>query len=199
MSKFLFLTSVVIFSITFNSFIFQILKADSNSMAPTIQEGEFVGVYKIGADPITRGELIVFNAHGRQNILKRVIAVAGDTVVYENKLVYIKRKCTPAQSGCLSYLMVNDKQTSYGEYKQDGYPLTVFSSSINDVPFNIAKTDVVPEYTEQYFKQKFFKTGEWKVPEGHVFVLGDNRDHSLDSRHFGFVDLSAITGVAVLL
>ncbi|MBU2114660.1 MAG: signal peptidase I [Gammaproteobacteria bacterium] len=56
-----------------------------------------------------------------------------------------------------------------------------------------------PDLIQHYFRQQGMRSGEWLVPAGHYFVLGDNRDNSLDSRYWGFVPEQNIVGKAVFI
>lgn len=124
---------------------------ESGSMTPTARQGDVVVVNRLTPrwSKIHRGKLIVFE--GREGrLLKRVVGVAGDTVVIKDAILFVN-----------------------GEAVKEPY---------------VDHSRVDASYSEQVV-----------VPEDHVYVLGDARDNSIDSREFGSVDLDDIEGRAVVL
>jgi len=134
------------------------------------------------SDP-QKGDLIVFinPEDRRQNYIKRIVAVAGETVEIRNGELY-----------------VNDQKLSRQKLPQ---------STLDDIRIQIKETPLegeIYEETNGAAKYKIFlaehKTpGDFAkitVPEHHCFVLGDNRNLSKDSRHFGPVPLATIKGRA---
>ena len=143
------LNLIIILSIivlTFSLFYAQGCIVSGSSMDDTYQDGQkiFVSRTAYWQELPERGDVITFKLDN-EYLLKRVIALPGDTIRIED---------------CKTY--VNDKQIAE--------PYVDSWSSYNT------------------------SMAEQTVPEGHVFVMGDNRDNSFDSRDFGFVDLDQIVG-----
>jgi signal peptidase I len=134
-------------------FVLEAFRVPSESMVPTLEVGDrFLAnkfIYRI-REP-ERGDIIVFRSveGGDEDLVKRVVAVAGDEVAVENGV-----------------LRVNDV-TQNEPFTNKGFP--------DDGSF----------------------FGPMRVPEGEVFVMGDNRANSRDSRFFGPVPLENIEGEAV--
>lgn len=147
--------------------LFKPFIVDGPSMKPNFHTGERVIVNEILYDIRSpqRGEVIVFHvpSEGR-DFIKRVIAVAGDTVKVEG-----------------------DVTTVNGEPVNETY----IQSAIDEAHNNNAL------YNNKDFPNEKFTDGT--VPEGHVFVMGDNRPDSTDSRMIGYVPLGDIVGRADLI
>ena len=62
----------------------------------------------------------------------------------------------------------------------------------------IANCKILKEKKENYIVEVFNANGEWKVDSDEIFVMGDNRNNSLDSRYFGPIKTKTITGRAYL-
>ena len=148
----------IVIAVTFRSYVFARADVEGHSMFSTLNEKDVIFVEKISllTHNIKRGQIIIFDSknENRDIYVKRVIAVAGDTIEIKNKKVYL-----------------NDKEL---------------------------KEDYLDKGTKT-FGASFLKDGDkFKVPEGHVFVLGDNREFSLDSRYIGPIKIKDIKGHAIL-
>jgi len=137
----------------------------SGSMIPTIQIGDFLVTdmnhYK--NNQISNGELIAFQHENFKLIIKRVIALPGDTIEVRNDTTLINNK------------RVNESFAYF------------LSKNSNPDNFNIKH------------KNTDFKSTV--VPENKIFVMGDNRDNSFDSRdpEFGFVDINQVKGKPIYI
>lgn len=170
-------------------FGFEVVRIDSDSMQPTFKEGQSIILKRSFGfhNSYYRGQIVKFKTRSKSNVLKRIIGVPGDMIMVNKKDVFINKKS-------IGHFEILDREpVSHGQYKQDGYPLSVYETHVDDIQFEIALTGVVPEYKDNYFIQDNMPTGQWHVPEGHVFVLGDNRDFSYDGRYFGFVPYKSIS------
>jgi signal peptidase I len=114
-----------------------------------------------------------FKWHTKKNVVKRVIGMPGDEILVRDKEVYIN-----------------------GVIFSEGYEEYIDSQIIPRDHPNL--TERMKIYWHENGEKKFMGTrdnfGPVTVPEGKYFVLGDNRDVSKDSRYWGFLDRSDITG-----
>jgi len=141
-------------------FIAEPFRIPSSSMLPTLEIGDFLFVnkFKYGVPE-----------NPAQNYIKRVIGLPGDVVEYKNK-----------------YLFVNGQRLGAvpeGDYTFTDATLYTHQTKKYEAGFaNGVKHDMLIN------PQRGSGNGRWKVPAGHYFAMGDNRDHSADSRYWGFVD-----------
>lgn len=169
------------------SFLAEPYQIPSGSMIPSLAIGDFILVNKYAyglrlpvagtkimsvKDP-QRGEVMVFIApHKKEYFIKRVIGVPGDHIRYEDKMLYINDE--PADQKFVAAL-------------PPGRPVyRVYEEQLAEAGHMI-HTSLADDSRKR----------EWKVPEGHYFMMGDNRDRSSDSRHWGFVPEQNIVGQAV--
>jgi len=159
----------------------------SKSMYPTIHFGERVLANKIAyrSEPVCRGDVIVFinpNKRYQMNI-KRVVALPGDTVeIKNNELLVNGKKLETAKVG---YSDAGDDKQLAGQ---------IFEETSNSATYRIlvaSPTSTKSAGDACYKGNEFTRT---TVPNGHCFVLGDNRNNSHDSRNYGAVPLSDIIG-----
>lgn len=192
------------------SFLFEPFRIPSGSMLPTLHVGDFILVNKydyglrlpvantkvleIGAPK--RGDVIVFRYPVDTSIdyIKRVVGVPGDTVEYRNKVLYVngvEQKLAAPRDFIDENTMVT--LTEYDETLGDVNHLVAFDHRRPSwVPEGaISKKEPSCTYNETGFI--------CKVPEGHYFAMGDNRDNSEDSRYWGFVPDENLVGRAVLI
>ena len=174
------------------SCLFEPFRIPSGSMIPTLLIGDFILVNKYNygirlpvinkkiiqlGDP-ERGDVIVFRYPRDPSTpyIKRVVGVAGDTIEYKNKTVYLNGEP-------LEYVPL-------GRYVGD---------SMNGAKLLQENLDGV-EHQIILSSHAGSSVGDsWTVPEGHYFVLGDNRDNSKDSRYWKFVPDRNIVGRAFLI
>ncbi|MDP8099244.1 signal peptidase I [Pasteurella atlantica] len=197
----------------FRSFIFEPFQIPSGSMEPTLRVGDFLLVEKFAygiKDPIwqntlietghpKRGDIIVFKAPPQPNVdyIKRVVGVGGDTVKFDaltRQLTVIHDK----KSGEEKHVFKYSGGTPNPEFFYYG-TMQLERTEQGDITHQILNNPQAFNYEPYYFKQEGMASGEWKVPKGHYFVMGDNRDNSQDSRFWGFVPEKNIVGKAVFI
>ena len=176
------------------SFLAEPFRIPSGSMLPTLLIGDYILVnkYEYGIRlPITktkifnisepkRGDVIVFRYPGNENInfIKRVIGIPGDKIKYFNKQLFIngiKNKKIKQET--------HEYVSDFGRQELD-----IFSENDNQKIYNILNDNMVPANDDEFL-----------VPENKYFVMGDNRDHSSDSRYWGFVPEKNLVGEAFLI
>ena len=177
------------------SFIFEPFKIPSGSMMPTLLIGDFILVnkfdygirlpvlnYKIIENKTPeRGDIVVFRYPEDPSIpfIKRVVGLPGDKITYKDKTLYIN-DISVTQS-------MNGRYNAHGSgLMMDGVSLRI--EHLDDIDHEIL---VSPNRLSQEL--------EVHVPEGHYFVLGDNRDNSKDSRFWGFVPDENLVGRAFMI
>ncbi len=181
--------------LVFRSFLFEPFKIPSGSMIPTLLVGDFIVVNKFSYGlrlPVVnkrfvsigepeRGDVMVFRypEDERINYIKRVIGMPGDTVTYRNKVLFINGEPV-VQEG-------DERWAGEGLNRNaPGRRPILREEYLGDGPHNILIHPGQPER----------ETRTWTVPEGQYFVLGDNRDQSLDSRAWGLVPEDNLVGKA---
>ncbi|MEK5077948.1 signal peptidase I [Solibacillus sp. FSL W7-1436] len=154
----------VVFVIAIRTFIFSPIVVDGSSMMPTYEDGDRVIINKFSKQisGIERFEVIVFEAPIGEDYIKRVVGLPGDSISYENDILYINGEVFEEP-----YL------DEYKEKLTDHAPLTY--------NFNLESL-----------------TGYEEIPEGYLFVLGDNRRKTTDSRdpNVGLVPMDKVLGTA---
>lgn len=201
---------VILAVFVLRSFLFEPFKIPSGSMIPTLLVGDLILVNKFtyglrlpvintklteGNTP-QRGDVMVFRYPPKPSLdyIKRVAGVPGDEVAYLNKRLTINGQPVPLQQ--LPDYFDQDQMRYFTQFEErlGAQPHRLLTDK--DRPAFIAGADDYP------FKENCRYSVEGvvcKVPEGHYFVLGDNRDNSLDSRYWGFVPDANIVGKAFLI
>ena len=127
-----------------------------------------------------------------QDYIKRVVGVPGDTIVYENKRLSVNGK--PVAYTPLDDYLDDESPVYHKQLVENlaGVPHRILNSD-NKPSIEVAIVENFPKREACDFSyEKFTCT----VPAGNYFMMGDNRDHSLDSRYWGFVPDKNIVGKA---
>ena len=177
---------VLLFVLVIRSFIFEPFRIPSGSMMPTLLEGDFIFVKKFAYGlrlPVTeakiietgepeRGDVIVFRLPSDPSInyIKRVIGVPGDTVVYERHR-----------------LTINGERVALQADGGDSQGAPIYVEDLDGRVHDIRVEN--PGYS--------IRDNTYRVPAGHYFVMGDNRDSSKDSRFIGPIPEEFLVGEAV--
>lgn len=191
----------------FRSFVIEPFKIPSSSMVPTLQIGDLILVNKytygirlpivnkkiIQINDPQRGDVMVFKFPKDMSLdyIKRVVGVPGDKVVYKNKKLTINGQ--PLAYERLPEYLDEERLSYFSHYREN---LTGRSHEIlNDdkLPGYVPSPDAFPQHELCRYDLEGF---ECTVPAGHYFMMGDNRDNSLDSRYWGFVPDQNIVGKA---
>ena len=179
--------TVVIFSIFVITFIVQAFQIPSGSMENTLLVGDFLLVDKLhfageaGAmhllpyGTIKRGDIVVFYfpVDASQFLVKRVIGLPGDHIRLRNKMVYVNGE------------PLKENYVIHKQWMPDGY-----RDNFPNQPGYSREIDS----RWRYELASYVSDGELVVPAGQYFVMGDNRENSLDSRYWGFVPRANIVG-----
>lgn len=204
---------VIAFVMILRSFLYEPFQIPSGSMLPTLLVGDFILVEKFTyglKDPVMRnkfvdiglperGDVVVFKFPPQPNLdyIKRVVGLPGDTVIYRNKQLQIKPICETADN-CAPFQSIDLKFESTGEAYHQFAPLEKYTETLGEVSHQIYRSKARAS-TSRYFAQPGTQPDEWIVPEGHYFVMGDNRDNSEDGRYWGFVPEENLVGKAVAI
>ena len=191
---------VLLLVLVFRGFIFEPFRVPSNSMMPTLLTGDFILVNKFDYGfrlPISntklvefskpnRGDVIVFRypnyeknpGYSGVDFIKRIVAGPGDVISYKN-----------------DQLTINDNSM---DIKIIGPYIGVDSGKpMNNYKLVQEFIDLMPHEILLNPKGDSKELPEITIPEGHYFVMGDNRAHSSDSRFWGFVPEDYIIGRAI--
>ncbi len=191
---------VIILVLVIRSFLFEPFRIPSDSMMPTLFDGDFIFVSKYAYGlrlPVTntlliptgtplRGDVIVFRLppNPKINYIKRLVGLPGDRIrVDENNQLYVNGVLMPQQPGPI-YTGPKQEMWNYA-----GVPTAYEQLEAKRHRIMFAKGGV--------------RSGEWVVPAGHYFFMGDNRNNSKDSRWQddpeapGFVPEQNLVGKAV--
>ncbi|HET7184132.1 MAG TPA: signal peptidase I [Terriglobales bacterium] len=181
------MAGTVVIAVFVITFVVQAFQIPSESMENTLLIGDYLLVDKVHYaesgiwhkllpySDIRRGEIIVFRYPVRpgQHFVKRVIALPGDRVRLVNKQVWVN-----GQPIAEKYVVF---RSPIRDYYRDDFP-----------DLNYLSANVEARWWLQL--RNLVHGGELVVPAGQYFVLGDNRDESLDSRYWGFVPRQNIIG-----
>ncbi|GAB5498935.1 MAG: signal peptidase I [Pseudohongiellaceae bacterium] len=184
---------VLLIVLVLRSFLVEPFQIPTGSMIPTLEVGDFILVNKyaygvrlpvigtkiIDVDDPERGEVMVFiPPHENKYYIKRVIGLPGDTLRYENKNLYINGELIDKE-----YVRDISIDTSIGDL-----PGTLYTETIGGV-------EHLTQHIDAAGRRRARTT--WVIPNGHYFMMGDNRDNSSDSREWGPVSEEDIVGKAI--
>jgi signal peptidase I len=176
-------------------------------MIPTLLVGDLILVNKFTygvrlpvvntkiteGQPLQRGDVVVFRYPPQPSLdyIKRVVGLPGDEIAYLNKRLTVNGKEIPVNA--LPDFFDKDAMRYFKQYEE----------SLGDKPHRMIVNQDVPAFIQGASNFGFRESCRYsvegitcKVPEGHYFMMGDNRDNSLDSRYWGFVPDKNIVGKA---
>ncbi len=205
---------VILLVFLLRSFLVEPFKIPSGSMIPTLLVGDFILVNKftygirlpvvnakvIDVNSPQRGEVMVFRYPENPSLdyIKRVVGLPGDTIVYRDKHLTVNGVAVP---------MAPDGDYQYGEGGLNFVSVKQYLETLGDHQHRVLVNPEVPPVQLMGVKQfpyrescRYDDSGfECKVPPGHYFLMGDNRDSSSDSRYWGFVPERNIVGKAFVI
>ncbi len=191
------LFSAVMIALVLRLFIIEPFMIPSGSMIPTILIGDhifvsklsygirlpLVGKYLVQWDTPHYGDVIVFvyPVEPDKDFIKRVVGLPGDTITVEGTEVYINGKVVESSPP-------KDVNVTDFDENQPSRDSLLFTNKLAEHEFHVL-----------YDRRLRHPRSQYTVPEGHLFVMGDNRDSSSDSRVWGFVPMDNVKGHALVV
>lgn len=195
---------VVLVVLVLRSFVAEPFRIPSSSMMPTLLVGDFILVNKFTYGlrlPVAntkfleigepaRGDVVVFRYPGMgpgderagADYIKRIVGLPGDQVAFRDQTVYINGQPVAKQPVGV--------YVDGGRGRESMTGATLYEVSLGDRTHLSLETSPFSDPRAE---------GAWVVPEGHFFVMGDNRDRSEDSRYWGFVPEGNLVGKAFVI
>lgn len=197
------IVQALLLALVIRTFLFQPFSIPSGSMRPTLLEGDYLFVTKwaygysrfslplapnlfsgriFGSDP-ERGDVVVFKFPPNPSLdyIKRVVGLPGDRITYRDKVIYVNDQAVE-QRYVGPYTGPSEEHTNLSGAR-------VSDETLGEATHRMMVLPLQPSRGE----------GSWTVPPDSFFVMGDNRDSSLDSRFWGFVPESNLVGRAMVV
>lgn len=188
---------VLLFVLVVRSFIFEPFRIPSGSMMPTLLQGDFIFVKKFSyglrwpviekkfleIDDPARGDVVVFRLPDNPsvNYIKRVIGLPGDRVQFNNQELTIN-----GEKVTLRRDEQQPNQQVWDPRQQKLIPVSRWLEQLGEREHSILIDN--PAYS--------VRDGEYVVPQGEYFMMGDNRNNSTDSRFIGAIPEKFLVGEA---
>lgn len=186
---------VLLIVLILRSFVAEPFRIPSGSMMPTLLHGDFILVIKFAYGlrlPILhsklwtnklpqRGDVIVFRypKNPKLDYIKRVVGLPGDKIEYRNKKIFVNGKMMD--------------QVEIGAYIGKGRDAAMTGAQRRQEKLFAVDHEILVD------DRGYLTNDVWIVPDGHYFVMGDNRDNSNDSRRWGAVPEENLVGKAFLV
>jgi signal peptidase I len=201
---------VIVAVFVLRSFLFEPFKIPSGSMIPTLLVGDLILVNKFtygvrlpvintkitDGTPPARGDVMVFRYPPKPSLdyIKRVVGVPGDEIAYLNKRLTINGQ--PVSKTPLPDYFDEDAMHYFKQFEEvlGGKRHRILND--DDRPAFVAGIENFPMKENCRYSVEGVTC---KVPRGYYFMMGDNRDNSLDSRYWGFVPDANIVGRAFFI
>lgn len=211
------LTALVV-AFLIRSFVIEPFKIPSRSMVPTLLVGDHIFVNKFsygmripwtrwwpikGNDP-KRGEVVVFIYPRDESLdfIKRCVGVPGDEVRYDGREFYLNGKKIEKKDYKIEGIDPQESRQlviANPEEFPEPFRKIPYAQNYDQFTIGLEKLDGHDHFVQYY---NAFHQGEpftLTVPEGHFFMMGDNRDQSADSREWGFVPRENLKGKALFI
>ena len=209
---------IILIVFVLRTFIAEPFQIPSSSMRPGLVVGDFILVNKfsygirtpiinnvlIPTGKVEHGDVVVFTypENPSINYIKRAIGLPGDVVEYKDKVLSINGQTITEQSEGMQTYAENTRQYGMVDIEAEA-----FRENIGSHSFQVLKMAEQPSFLPQAVRANFAyrenceyapdgSAFKCTVPEGHYFMMGDNRDNSEDSRYWGFVSDKLIVGKA---
>ncbi len=193
----------VLVALLLRSFVLEAFKIPSGSMIPTLAIGDqifvnkwvyglrvpFTSIRLVDFAPPKNGDVVVFifPNEPHDDFIKRVIGVPGDSVELRRGIVYVNGKeVTRDSKGPVD---VWDRETNSSQWNLQHSD--AFTEHLNGKEYTVLEDPMMPTRSDNF--------GPVEVPTGKLFVMGDNRDHSYDSRAWGMVPMQNVLGRAMFV